>query len=74
MSKDWKDRLGVVYSTNSDFQYENEGKEESDTIAPGQQKLRVSIDRKQRKGKTVTLVSGFIGEDIKNQMRSGRIS
>jgi translation initiation factor 1 len=68
MSKDWKDRLGVVYSTNADFQYEHEREEEHKTLKPEQQILKVSIDRKQRRGKTVTIISGFIGrdEDLKN--------
>jgi translation initiation factor 1 len=61
MGKDWKDRLGVVYSTNSDFKFENDKEEEPITIAPEKQNLKVSIDRKQRKGKTVTLVQNFIG-------------
>jgi translation initiation factor 1 len=65
--KDWKDRLGVVYSTNPNFSY-NKGKEDEwDTLPPQQQNLLVSLDRKQRKGKSVTLVKGFIGkeEDLK---------
>lgn len=67
MAKDWKERLGVVYSTNSDFQYENDREEVEETLLPEAQNLRVYIDRKQRKGKTVTLVTGFIGkeEDLK---------
>jgi translation initiation factor 1 len=67
MAKDWKDRLGVVYSTNADFDYETDRKEEEDTLAPEDQHLKVSIDRKKRKGKTVTLVQGFVGkeEDLK---------
>ena len=62
MASDWKDRLGTVYSTNPDFQYENDGDEEQETIPPQQQNLKVSLDRKKRKGKSVTLVNGFIGE------------
>lgn len=63
MSNDWKDRLGVVFSTNPDFQYHQDGDEEQTTLPPKQQNLRVSLDRKQRKGKSVTLVSGFAGTD-----------
>ncbi|NCB07015.1 MAG: translation initiation factor [Bacteroidia bacterium] len=63
MSNDWKDRLGVVFSTNPDFQYHQDGDEEQITLPPKQQNLRVSLDRKQRKGKNVTLVSGFVGTD-----------
>ena len=66
-NNDWKDRLNVVYSTNPDYQYENIGVEEAETLPQNQQKLRVSIEKKGRGGKTVTLVRGFIGteEDLK---------
>ena len=66
-NNDWKDRLNVVYSTNPDFKYETSQEEEATTLPPQQQKLRVSLDRKNRGGKTVTLVTGFIGseEDLK---------
>jgi len=60
MAKDWKDRLGVVFSTNPDFEYEEEQEE---TLAPKDQQLKISLDRKQRKGKTVTLITGFVGTD-----------
>ncbi len=60
-------RLDIVYSTNPDFDYEYEEKAEERTADPAQQKLRVMIDRKQRKGKEVTLVTGFVGssDDLK---------
>jgi translation initiation factor 1 len=63
MSKDWKDRLGVVFSTDPDYQYETEKEEEAETLSPEKQILIVKLDRKQRKGKTVTLVSGFTGKE-----------
>ena len=65
MGKDWKDRLGMVYSTNDDFEYDN-GEEEQETLPPNEQKLYVSLDKKNRKGKAVTLITGFIGtpEDL----------
>ena len=62
-NNDWKDRLNVVYSTNPDFQYENIEEEEVETLPKNQQKLRVSIEKKGRGGKTVTLVRGFIGSE-----------
>ena len=60
---DWKQRLGVVYSTNPDFKYEQESVTEDETLAPEKQKLTVSIDRTCRAGKQVTLVSGFVGSE-----------
>lgn len=61
MSQDWKERLGVVYSTDPDFGYRREAEEEEATLPPAQQQLRVWLDRKQRAGKVVTLVKGFVG-------------
>ena len=58
---DWKSRLGVVYSTNPDFQYTSDEASEPDTLDPGKQRLIVRIDRRQRAGKQVTLVEGFVG-------------
>ncbi len=61
---DWKKRLGVVFSTNPDYQYENaEETECEETLPPSKQKLIVCIDRKGRAGKQVTLVKGFIGSE-----------
>ena len=62
-SNDWKGRLNVLYSTNPDFQYEYDETPEAETLAPGQQKLRVQIEKKGRGGKTVTIVRGFVGKD-----------
>ena len=63
MAKKNKNRKGVVYSTNPDFAYNHIDEEATETIAPEQQNLRVLIDRKQRKGKEVTLITGFIGSE-----------
>ena len=53
----------MVYSTNPNFNYEEASDEQVDTLSPTQQRLYVSIDRKQRAGKEVTLVEGFVGSD-----------
>jgi len=65
--QDWKSRLGVVYSTNKEYDYDYEELEPEETLAPEEQTLYISLDRKQRKGKTVTLIEGFVGtpEDLK---------
>ena len=68
MSNDWKDRLGVVFSTNPDFGYNKDEEETQKTLPSKQQNLKVSLDRKKRKGKSVTLITGFIGsvDDLKS--------
>ena len=60
---DWKARLGVVYSTNADFEYSNSSDKEAATLPASKQDLRVWLDRRSRAGKTVTLVKGFVGSD-----------
>ena len=67
MENDWKSRLGVVYSTNPDFAYQTEQDVEEETLEPDKQRLIVGIDRRNRGGKQVTLVSGFVGkaDDLK---------
>ncbi len=54
--------MNIVYSTNPDFNY-NDSEPEISILAPGRQKLRVSIEHHHRGGKTVTLVRGFVGSD-----------
>lgn len=58
---DFKKRIGVVYSTDDSYDYDVEEEFEEETLAPGEQKLRVELDKKNRKGKQVTLVTGFTG-------------
>ncbi len=62
-NNDWKSRLGMVYSTNPDFIFEDDVQEETETLPKHSQKLRVAIERKNRGGKTVTVVKGFVGRD-----------
>ena len=66
---------GLVYSTNPDFKIEEESFDEQLTLEPAVQKLRVNIDKKQRAGKMVTLVTGFTGiekdrEDLGKKLKS----
>ncbi len=63
MAKDWKERLGTVYSTNPNFQFETNKQEENETLPPKQQKLYVSLDKRNRGGKAVTLIEGFVGKE-----------
>ena len=69
---DWKDRLGVVFSTNPDFKYTSVQETEEDTLPPSRQRLIVGIDRRNRGGKQVTLVTGFVGraDDLKELGRT----
>ena len=62
-NNDWKERLNIVYSTNPDFKYQTEEKEETETPEKKYQRLRVSIEKKGRGGKTVTLITGFEGKE-----------
>lgn len=63
MSNKNKNREGVVYSTNPDFRNEMESTTPSETLPPQQQQLKVLLDKKQRAGKKVTLVTGFVGKE-----------
>jgi len=60
MSKRKPNSSGIVYSTDPDFRMDEDLPQEA-TLAPRQQKLRIKLDTKQRAGKAVTLVEGFIG-------------
>ena len=60
--KSKKNRINVVYSTNPNFEYEEEFDEVS-SLPFSEQNLYVLVDRKNRGGKTVTLIEGFTGSD-----------
>ncbi|WKN31217.1 translation initiation factor [Porifericola rhodea] len=65
--KNRKNRDGVVYSTNQDYDYQYNDEQEDETLPPAEQDLRVMLDKKARGGKQVTLITGFVGsaEDLK---------
>ncbi|HKH62322.1 MAG TPA: translation initiation factor [Flavitalea sp.] len=53
---------GIVYSTDPSFPLPND-QSSVDTIPSAQQQLKIKLDTKQRAGKAVTLVQGFVGKD-----------
>ncbi|MDE3235307.1 MAG: translation initiation factor [Bacteroidota bacterium] len=64
MSKKNKpDSRGFVYSTDPNFRFEETNNAVQETLPPAQQKLRVWLDSKQRAGKVVTLITGFVGTE-----------
>jgi translation initiation factor 1 len=62
MSKKKQYSSGIIYSTDPDFRPAEEERLAEETLAPGQQKLRIRLDKRQRAGKAVTLVEGFAGQ------------
>ena len=68
MSKKKLEQDGFVYSTNKNFSLESSNEEDQETLAANQQDLRVMLDKKQRAGKAVTLVTGFVGNDADLQL------
>ncbi len=60
-NNDWKQRLGMVYSTSPDYEYEESGDTAEVTLPKSQQQLRVWLDRRHRAGKMATIVKGFVG-------------
>jgi len=63
MAKKNKNRSGVVYSTNPDYEYQESPLFIAQTLPAAEQNLRVQLDKKARAGKRVTLVTGFVGTD-----------
>ena len=63
MSKKHNHSANIVYSTNPNFKYEENSRQQSATLDPSKQNLRIQLDKKNRAGKSVTLITGFIGTD-----------
>ena len=63
VNNDWKSKIGIVYSTNPDFEYSVAEPDEAETLPAKQQKLRVHFERAGRGGKTATIVAGFQGSE-----------
>lgn len=57
----WKNRDGVVYSTSDSFEYSDSGEQEEETPGPEDQRLRLFFEK--RKGKSLTIIEGFVGSD-----------
>jgi len=62
-NNDWKERIDIVYSTRPDFQYNYDGKAEAITLPKEKQLLRIELDKRNRGGKKVTLITGFTGKE-----------
>lgn len=60
MANDWKDRLGVVFSTNPDYQFHTSTDEETKTLEPSKQNLKIWLDRL-KGGRVATVVRGYVG-------------
>ncbi len=54
----------VVYSTNPDYNFQEDENDNIITLNPEKQNLKIFLDKKQRKGKKVTIVTGFVGTYI----------
>jgi translation initiation factor 1 len=52
---------GLVYSTDPNFKLDENGEQEKETLLPKDQKLKISLDKKHRAGKAVTLITNFVG-------------
>lgn len=80
MAKKKFNKSGIVYSTNPDAMREDEEQIEKDFLPVEKQNIHVRLDKKQRAGKVVTLISGFdadkknleeIGKDLKKYCGTG---
>jgi Translation initiation factor 1 (eIF-1/SUI1) and related proteins len=61
-----KERLGITYSTNPDYSYQYQEETEESTLPAEKQLIRIALDKRNRGGKMVTLITGFRGtnEDL----------
>lgn len=81
MSKKKDSKGGMVYSTDPEFKGLDDNREEEvDTVSPDRQMLRIMLDKKNRAGKQVTLITGYAGsqadletlcKQLKNHCGSG---
>jgi len=62
-TKALSDLGGIMYSTDPSFNYEQENDVPAEPVANNKQDLRVLLDRKNRGGKAVTLITGFAGAE-----------
>jgi translation initiation factor 1 len=60
-SKKFNSFEGIVFSTNPNYSIETTDNNDLASLTPKTQHLKVQLDRKQRGGKTITLITGFIG-------------
>ncbi len=63
MALDWKDQLGKAFDVDPDAVNEEEASNPKASVAPKQQTLYVEHDKKGRKGKSATLITGFLGTE-----------
>jgi translation initiation factor 1 len=73
--KDFKNRVGVVYSTDPEYDYTLQDQLQNLRSSGDSEKLKVWFEKKGRGGKTVTIVDGFTSktseiEDLAKTIKS----
>lgn len=61
MSNKNKNKTGIIFSTNPNFQFQFEGTMEQGSLPPSQQNLRIWLEKNHRGGKEVTIIKNFVG-------------